>query len=230
MQTGTAPTSLPAWCEPDMVMASEEHQIAVSPGGTLYMKPAETPEEQAEADARFASYVGQWGPLFGDERVQPGRTYIEGVVPGTEQLDDFGRPIVPVTDRGTEIPGQKRRPDAATRQFECHYSGCLVIVEDRAPFHCPHPDEGVPHMDYPFCSAQCASAWAQYEVGDPLADRIQERIEAVVGHHVEPARCFLEASMAALSLGGQTEPATIHNDDGCDEAEERQLRHKAARR
>ena len=224
----------PAWVEDDMEMVSDTYPIAMSPGGTLYMPPCETQAEQDELDRMFDAYLVERGAAAA---APPSDAWGHAAppVPGDDGeagvLEQFlkGDPAPEVA-----VPSGSKRTAAAVqsmRAFRCFYIGCMATLDDRDPITCPHPDEGQPDMEYPFCSIRCASAWAQYEVGDPLADRIQARIEQRAGHPVEPAPPYdLNATLAVLRLGdSQGTGAGKSVDDGASLAEERYIRNKSAR-
>jgi hypothetical protein len=162
----------------EMVVISEKYGLSASPGGTVYSTfPAQTLEEEEEQQRQFLEYLREQG--IGQE-YEPATFVMDGlkmelqkVEAGEEEDED-------------EAPLNKGRKRGNHRFYRCNYAGCDRRFST-APLTCPHPSEAGVELEQHFCSYPCMSAWADYEIGHPLCERLHALIEQRAGHAVVSA-------------------------------------------
>lgn len=161
--------------------------LSISPGGTVW-------STGPEGDALYEHLISQ--SFDGPHAPQQGLD-IPPLFPDADYLAMTDQQEAEDDDEPATNASGKR---AHRRAYECHYSGCMRRFDESTPFYCPHPDAGMPELDYTFCSAQCALGWALYEVGEPLCDRLKAAIEERHGGAVSEPAPPLHVSMDLLTL------------------------------
>jgi hypothetical protein len=168
----------------EMVIVSEKYQISMSPGGTLYsFPPATTPEEEARQQDQFAAYMAEEGGAGEDDVDFPLMVGMRKLTMEIQELDDDDEEEEPT--KGRKRGAARSMPLAA---YRCDYIGCGKRFNTK-PLSCPSPNKGEEDVDLEgrYCSYECMSAWAEYEIGDPLREPLLVLIAQRAGRPVESA-------------------------------------------
>ena len=158
----------------EMIEVSAKYQISMSPGGTLYSSvPPTTPEEEEFQQRQFDAYMAEvgggedvfeeLGPFVMDEL----KMEIQNI--GSDEDED---------DEAEQASSSRKRKGKTVKiaTYRCDYVGCGKRF-NTVPLQCPDPNQADNDLNQRFCSYECMSAWADYEIGDPLRERLHVLIE-----------------------------------------------------
>jgi hypothetical protein len=174
-----------ALCPPPFLVVSEKYGLVAHPqtGAIGPMHPPKDAAEEAQHYRNYQAYVA--------ETCVPGLECDEP----TDRLDLDPDDLVDTLEG--DAAGQRGKRRVATQI--CHYSACRQTITT-LPITCPPgTEESAPDLPYPFCSFACGKAWALYELGMPLCDRICSVLDVRAGFVVDPAPAPFEAMMAQMS-------------------------------
>jgi hypothetical protein len=168
-----------------MVEISAKYQISMSPGGTLYSSvPATTPEEEAHQRRQFDAYMADMGGDDEGEDIGGASFVMDGLKMEIQTLEEEDEEEAEEPSASRKRKGKK----VAVATYRCEYIGCSRRF-NTAPLRCPSTttDAVDDSLAQNFCSYECMSAWADYEIGDPLRERLHQLIEIQAGRPVTSA-------------------------------------------
>lgn len=203
-----------------LVLLSAEHGVSIGPDGTLYARPASTPEEEQESERLYRQYLASQGIHDNDDdsdgdMFEPLPIVHDGLrmekAEWQEAREDHDREHNAIS---LVSAARGKRRAAPVRTFLCHYVGCRASVAGESLL-CPHPDSyvnpSIPDMEYEFCSYKCMDAWALYEVGEPVSLILHQLIERRAGGTVVPMPppCETLANQMGAMMGARHNDASL---------------------
>ncbi len=188
--------------------------IFVSSDGTIYTRPARDEEDAAYLERKWQEYIA----LHTDPGYDPG---IPDIAPAihdaptgheSQDAEDDGQ----VTDWHLQSDPDGAPTVTRTRGIiRCGYTGCRAIINDEE-YTCPNPIEGQPDdKSQVFCTMRCAASYAAYEIGDPFADSILDRL-AMRNGGVPLQLLPTPVAMLEFGMGGLITRQEAHRPDGFD--------------
>lgn len=177
-----------------------ERGLSISPGGTIYSRPAVDEEDQRFLDQQWEDYMrSTMGDLEEDEtnNIVHERRTMETHLNDWEAAENN---VGDDDDDGDEAVVGGKRTVEASGPLRCYYIGCRKDMTGYTPLYCPPATGTGPDFPDPFHDWKCAAAFACYEIGDPFADGMVAMIEQRAGGRVDPAP--IPADTLAFQMGG----------------------------
>ena len=180
-------------------IVSNKYDLVRSPGGSIHSRrKAETVEEAAAQEADYDAWLMENGIMTPEDDWS-----VPTVVPTQQPMPGHDPDFGPDESMQVEMTSGRKRRGPST--VKCHYIGCERPI-DQVPLTCPSHQEGQPDLIHPFCSYECMSAWALYEIGDPLADTLVKLIEHRAGRKIVPAPAWIDAVISGIGSMKLTGP------------------------